>query len=244
MPNNDRIYTMWAHLRHQLTAWNTGGEGIHSPYLFYIVSNLIYDRHTYYSWRDIEAQRKAWRHVSQAGDPLSPRVSQLLFRLTNYLGHVQARPLCILEIGTSVGITTAYLASASSHNRVFTWDKGPVPPTVPQGIWQRLGLHNVQCADCEDTLYIHARELGGADMVYLNAPTTYADYMHHLTCIAGCVRENAMVVVHAPHANREVEQAWREICAHTEVSTSMDLWEVGILFFDPHYLKRNYRLRL
>ena len=44
-------------LKFQLTAWNTGGEGVHSPYLFEWVRMVMSDKHRYYVWKDIEVCR-------------------------------------------------------------------------------------------------------------------------------------------------------------------------------------------
>ena len=36
-------------IKHYLTAWNTGGENIHSPSLFYFVRMILYDKNQYYA---------------------------------------------------------------------------------------------------------------------------------------------------------------------------------------------------
>ena len=46
------------------------------------------------------------------------------------------------------------------------------------------------------------------------------------------------------HYSEEMERAWKELKSDDRVTTSMDLYHVGLLFVDPHYLKRNYRIRL
>ena len=40
-----------------------------------------------------------------------------------------------------------------------------------------------------------------------------------------------------------MESAWRTIAHEEYVSTTMDLFDMGVVFFDPDYLHRNYRLR-
>ena len=52
------LYRAKSWLRHQLTAWNTGGEGVHSPYLFEWVRMVMMDTNSYYKWEEIEACRK------------------------------------------------------------------------------------------------------------------------------------------------------------------------------------------
>ena len=51
------LYRAKSWLRHQLTAWNTGGEGVHSPYLFEWVRMVLHDENAYYAWDKIEEVR-------------------------------------------------------------------------------------------------------------------------------------------------------------------------------------------
>ena len=135
-----------SYLWHFLSAWNTTGEGIHSPYLFELVRFVLRDRNAYYCFSDIERRREmllSCRDVldyvdyGSAGTPEGKHierrvcdiarghleraeVAQMLFRLVNFIGDHEGRPLEILELGTSLGVTTAYLAAVDSRNRVVT----------------------------------------------------------------------------------------------------------------------------
>lgn len=40
-----------------------------------------------------------------------------------------------------------------------------------------------------------------------------------------------------------MEQAWERICKHKEVSATMDLYSMGLVFFDPNFEKKMYRIR-
>ena len=57
MAKNTKIHRILAFLRHRFTSWNTTGEGIHSPYLFYLVRFILRDENTFYSFREIERRR-------------------------------------------------------------------------------------------------------------------------------------------------------------------------------------------
>ena len=150
MAVTNALYRAGSYIRHQLTAWHTGGEGIHSPTLFYLVRMILYDDNAYYAYTRIEQQRAALlqstatvqqvdygtgSEVPQTGTPIAtlrrvadiarthletPKIAQLLYRLVNYLGSVEQKPLTVVELGTSFGITTACLASPSARNTVLT----------------------------------------------------------------------------------------------------------------------------
>ena len=115
-------------------------HGVHSPFVFELLLNTIYNRKDYYSYNRIETMRS---QLLQSDDKLScidlgagsllhkstsrsvkqlvataakpAKFAQLLFRLVNHF-----QPHQVLELGTSLGISTAYLASANSKIKVVT----------------------------------------------------------------------------------------------------------------------------
>ena len=264
------IFRICSYLRHVLTVWNTTGEGIHSPYLFYLVRFLMRDENTYYCFADIERRRdsllacqdsldvvdygsqgspeglQVTRKVSDIarGHLESARIGQLLFRLLVYMGREQNRPLEILELGTSLGVTTSYLGAANRQNKVVTLEGSENVAQVAEQQWRALGLENIVCrvGNIDNTLYIYARE--GLDMAYVDANHTYGATMRYVDYLLPRMAEKGIIVVDDIHYSREMERAWRTLQADERVTTSMDLYHAGLLFVDKHYLKRHYRIRI
>jgi len=56
--------------------------------------------------------------------------------------------------------------------------------------------------------------------------------------------EKGVIVLDDIHYSEEMERAWEELKNDARVTTTMDLYHVGLLFVDPHYLKRHYIIRL
>ena len=270
MAKSTILYRVCAFLRHFFCSWNTTGEGIHSPYLFELVRFVLRDRNAYYCFADIERRREMLlacddtfrvvdfgsagspegklveRRVSEiAKDHLeSPQVGQALFRLVNWLGMHEKRPLQILELGTSLGITTAYLASPDSRNRIMTLEGSEAVLKVAQGVWKTLKLENIEWVqgNIDHTLFGHAREK--VDVAYVDANHTYEATMRYVEFLLPRLTEKGVIVLDDIHYSPEMEQAWTELKADPRVTTSMDLFHAGLLFVDPHYLKRHYVIRL
>ena len=106
-------------------------HGIHSPFVFTLYNEVINKKGNYYSYEKIEQLRKRLllskkeidvtdlgsgksgkRMIGEIGarSAKNAKYSQLLFRLAN-----QFKPDIILELGTSLGISTCYLASANPN---------------------------------------------------------------------------------------------------------------------------------
>jgi predicted O-methyltransferase YrrM len=268
----------WA--KFHLTAWNTGGEGIHSPYLFEWVRMVMSDKHGYYIWKDIERYREclqrdervvefvdygsgaAVQDGSMRADGSAVRsrrvcdiansslarkkYAQMLYRLVNWLG-MQLRKesgLQIVELGTSLGITTAYLAAVDSRDRVITYEGCAAVSAVAKEIWGGLGLTNIECRAGALDVELLGRDLDSVDIVFIDANHTYAGTREYFNVLAKKVHDKSVIVVDDIHYSPEMERAWREICSDSRVTSTMDLYQMGLVFFDPHYWRRNYTMRL
>ena len=279
MKKNVYFYRICSWLKHYLTAWNTGGEGVHSPYLFEWVRMVMSDKHTYYVWEDIEAIREDMLRdqqvvtfvdygsgKGQTGDKANgerrvmdiakrslaqKKYAQMLYRLVNWLGasrSLEFGGLHVLELGTSLGVTTAYLAAVDSRNRVVTCEGCAEVAAVAMRNWDRLGLKNVECRVGEltsDSLQQVVDSLQGKiDVAFVDANHTYAGTREYFNVLAGKVHDKSVIVVDDIHYNAEMEQAWKEICADERVTSTIDLYQMGMVFFDRHYWRRNYIMRL
>ena len=273
-------YRMKAWLKFHLTAWNTGGEGIHSPYLFEWVRMVMSDKHGYYVWKDIERCREglqrdervvefvdygsgaAVQYGSMRADGSAVRsrrvcdiangslarkkYAQMLYRLVNWLGMQlgKERGLQIVELGTSLGITTAYLAAVDSRDRVITYEGCASVSAVAKEIWDGLGLTNIECRVGALDVELLDHDIDRVDVVFIDANHTYASTREYFNVLAKKVHDKSVIVVDDIHYSPEMERAWREICSDSRVTSTMDLYQMGLVFFDPHYWRRNYTMRL
>ena len=275
MKKNAYLYRLRTWLRHYLTAWNTGGEGVHSPYLFEWVRMVMYDKHAYRIWNNIEQVRArmiASREVVEfvdygsgmrllgekasskrlvreiaKGSLAKAKYAQVLFRLVNWLGHQLRKDnegLTLVELGTSLGVTTAYLAGVDTRDKVYTYEGCEAVAKIAKENWKLLGINNIDCRVGAIDEEILRRSLGRVDMAFVDANHTYEASMKYFDVLAEKVHEKSVVVMDDIHHSEEMEKAWKEICADKRVTSTIDLYQMGLVFFDKHYWKRNYRMRL
>ena len=295
MKKNVYLYRVSSWLKHQLTARNTGGHGVHSPYLFEWVGMVMSDKNTYYVWDEIEEIRQEMLKDTRelefvdygSGGPLptSPskgrsanmrrvcdiakgslarrKEAQLLARLVGWLGRPlltspsrggigdeaseDRKGLTIVELGTSLGVTTAYLAAMDSRNKVVTYEGCPAVAEVARANWEKLGLSNIACVVGEitvDSLQLAVDRLSGIDVAFIDANHTCEATLTYFNALASRVHEKSVVVVDDIHYNEDMEKAWKAICADERVTTTMDLYRMGLVFFDKHYWRKHYKMRI
>lgn len=284
------IYRITSWIKHQLTARNTGGHGIHSPYLFEWARMVMRDKNGYYAWRKIEECRakmladksevafedygsgKRVRSLENdanagslalrdkrrvcdiaKGSLARKKYAQMLSRLVNWLetppdlsskGRNSGEGLTIVELGTSLGITTAYMAAVDSRNRVVTYEGSPAVAEIAKANWKALGIKNIECRVGEIDVAKLDEELEQVDVAFVDANHTYASTRAYINILLQKVHAKSVLVVDDIHHSSEMERAWREICADERVTSTMDLYQMGLVFFDKHYWKRHYVMKL
>ena len=189
--------------------------------------------------------------------------AQLLARLVGWLGRPlltspsrggigdeaseDRKGLTIVELGTSLGVTTAYLAAMDSRNKVVTYEGCPAVAEVARANWEKLGLSNIACVVGEitvDSLQFTVDRLSGIDLAFIDANHTCEATLTYFNALASRVHEKSVVVVDDIHYNEDMEKAWKAICADERVTTTMDLYRMGLVFFDKHYWRKHYKMRI
>ena len=81
-------------------------------------------------------------------------------------------------------------------------------------------------------------------MAFIDANHTYAGTRVYFNVLAEKMHEKSVMIVDDIHYNEEMERAWREICEDERVTSTMDLYQMGLVLFDKNYWRKNYKIRL
>ena len=190
------------------------------------------------------------------------KYAQMLARLVNWLGDGRLamgdgrlaigdgrlamgdEQLMVVELGTSLGVTTAYMAAMDKRNKVITYEGCPAVAEIAKENWKALGIKNIDCRVGEITADMLDRDLERVDVAFIDANHTYAGTRAYFNVLAEKVHAKSVIVVDDIHYNKEMEKAWHEICEDERVTSTMDLYQMGLVFFDKDYWKRDYRIRV
>ena len=169
----------------------------------------------------------------------SPRFSRLLYRL---LTHLEAN--YVVELGTSLGVNTLYLSAARPLAQVYTLEGISALADRAEDIFRQQGQSNIRLirGNIDQTLPALLPRLPQVDLAYLDANHRYEPTVRYFEQIVEKVHQRSVIVVDDIYWSKEMQRAWQTIRQHTSVTLSVDLFQVGLVFFQPLSVRQHYTL--
>ncbi|WBO83046.1 O-methyltransferase [Hymenobacter yonginensis] len=258
------VFQALSYLRFLARSGNT--HGLHSPFVFGLYAYVINHTGQFAAFEAIEQRRQELQRSPQtiqvrdfgagshtgagrqrrlqdiARTAAKPRpLAQLLFRLVNHF-----QPRTILELGTSLGLTTAYLAAADSRSRVLTFEGCPATATVARETFAQLELRNIELVEgnLDDTLAPALAALPAPlDFAFFDGNHRYEPTLRYFEQCLPHRTERSVFVLDDIHWSRDMERAWNVIRKHPEVRLTIDLFFIGLVFFRRNQPRQHFRLR-
>lgn len=172
-----------------------------------------------------------------AGKSLAPSaLAQFYARLVKYL-----KAETIIELGTSLGITTLYLA-LRNEAQVVTLEGNKAVADIAMTNFEFFEKKNITVIDgnINQTLKEALFNIRKVDFALMDANHQYEPTINYFDLISKRVKEKSIVVMDDIHRSPEMAKAWQEIIKHELVYGSIDLFRCGVLFFEPSLGKQHF----
>ncbi|MDH6353854.1 putative O-methyltransferase YrrM [Dysgonomonas sp. PH5-45] len=205
-----------------------GGHGVHSPFAYSLITNAINEKKWFYAYEDVPLYLQECKAtIKNKGI----KYNRLVFRLINYFNAKN-----ILEIGSGTGLTTLYATAPSSLIKCTCVESSKKRYTKAQQLysgWNRdINLHTSQLPkidEKQDCVIIDLK----------NNPLTFDAFVLHLFPLC---HEKSFIIIKNIRTKKQYQALWKKLKQTEDVRVSFDLFNIGILFFDKKFYKRNYRL--
>jgi predicted O-methyltransferase YrrM len=253
-------------LRYWFTASNGKGHGVHSPFVFEFITRVLNDATQYECYAPVEALRSqllANETIIQVEDfgagsrsgatklrpvqsiaaaALKPRkFAQLLHRIARYY-----RCENVVELGTSLGVTTSYLASSPSSIQLYTLEGSKAIADLAAGNFSQLGFKDIEqvTGNFDVTLPPLLERVGKIDLFYIDGNHRYEPTIRYFEQAYPHLHEYSIVVFDDIHWSAEMEKAWQQVIADSRITLSIDLFFIGLVFFRKDFkVKQDFVIR-
>ncbi len=148
----------------------------------------------------------------------------------------------IIELGTSLGINTCYLAEANPNGKVFTFEGHPELCHFSRKLFNELEYKNIEQieGDIKKTFPAFLKRIDQVDFLYIDANHSSAALLDYFRLIDTKISEHTIVVIDDIRWSRDMYFGWKVIRKFPRVSHSFDAGNTGYLFFKKGFSKQHY----
>ena len=237
---------------------------IHSPFVYEFCEEVLSDERYFYAFDDIDylryqllsnhqeiqvtdfgagsKQMKTDRRKISAiakNAAVSVSMGKLLFKIIQYY-----KPQTILELGTSLGIATLYLAKANEKAIVHTIEGCPQTAQLAQQHFTALKSTNIHLhkGTFQEQLPKVLNQMQTLDLLYIDGHHEEKATLNYFEQCLNKANEHSIFILDDIHWSEGMESAWKQIKAHPKVQLSIDLFRMGLVFFKKDKVKEDFTL--
>ncbi|MFN5460428.1 MAG: O-methyltransferase [Bacteroidota bacterium] len=228
-------------------------HALHSPFIYDLYTQVILNDENFYAFEKINEIRSkilkdettiefkefgagsrtlsgSKRVVSQIARNgiTKEKYARLLFRIINHYKYKE-----IIEIGTSVGLTTLYLASPSSRAKIFSFEGNDSLINYAKNISITYGAENIEYipGNFDISLLEFIEKSGPIDLIFFDGNHRKKPTLNYFELALKRKHNNSIFIFDDIYWSKEMTEAWSEIKANPEVTIAIDLFQFGLVFF-------------
>lgn len=244
-------------------------HGVHSPFVFDLVTKCFYDKTKYPEYEVLKEYRKsllANENIIEVTDfgagsrvfksnqrkisaiaknaGISPKRAELLFRIVHYF-----QPENSLEIGTSLGLATIALSLGNKNSKVITLEGCPQTMAIAKNQCQLQNLNNIEFVNTKFEDYLKnlqpAPETSGHNpqLIYFDGNHSKNATLEYFQLLLPTITNDSVWIFDDIHWSKDMEEAWKIIKNHPKVTVTIDTFQWGIVFFRSEQEKEHFTIR-
>ncbi len=246
-----QLKTILKYINYRLTSYTE--HDLHSPFLYNFYMELIKNEHPYGDFeilntirkklesdttvikitdlgagsKKLKSNQRAINQIAKHG--IAPKKqAEFLYRLLNKFS-----PATVVELGTSIGLTSLYLAKSSPKATIYTIEGCGNLYQYANALFKQQRANNIQSihGNFDKQFPDVLSDIDALDFLYVDGNHTYEATMAYFEMALKKRNNNSIFVFDDIYWSDDMQKAWKEICNHTEVTLSLDLFYFGIIFF-------------
>ncbi len=165
------------------------------------------------------------------------KYGQLLFRMNRYY-----QPATSIELGTSLGLTSAYLSLANPTGRVFTLEGATEVAKIARGNFDKLKLLNtiLEEGNFDNSLPDLLKNTDSIDFAFIDGNHRMLPTIQYFETLLAKTNNLSIIILDDIHWSADMEKAWDYCKSHASVTLSIDLFFIGILVFRKEIMEKQH----
>lgn len=239
------------YINYRLTSFTE--HDLHSPFLYNFYMELINNPNPFGDFEELNTTRKKLRsnaqtieitdfgvgskklksnkrtikHIAKHGIA-QQKQAEFLYRLLNKFNSKT-----VVELGTSIGLTTLYLSKAVPASKIYTIEGCPNLFKFSKELFKQHQSKNITSINGNfNTEFPKLLDkIETLDLLYIDGNHAYEPTMNYFKMALQKKQASSVFIFDDIDWSNDMQRAWKDICAHHEVTISLDLFFFGIVFF-------------
>ena len=238
-------------------------HGVHSPFVYKLIDECIYCKIKYPELKIIEESRKKLQNSKVsieiadfgAGSKINisksrfvsdiakhsakdAKYGRLLFNLCRYLN-----PKIGIELGTSLGISAMYQTFGADKMQLYTLEGCSNTANIAIYNLKDFPNVNVSVGPFESTLEDILSRICKLDYVFFDGNHQKQPTLDYFNKCLVKKHNDTIFIFDDIHWSEGMEEAWEIIKSHNEVTVTIDMFMVGLVFFRKEQPKEHFIIR-
>lgn len=260
------LFTIFKYIRYILFSSHKTGHGIHSPFVFNLVTRvfrnktdvsivftveslrkkLLSDKREIvvedYGVGSEKKKKKNTRKVSDiTGNSSVPKkYGKLLANMSGEFGSPY-----VIELGTSMGLSTLYMALGNKDAKVITIEGSPEVSKIAETNFAEHGNQNITTliGTFDEVLPGLLFEVKKPGLIFIDGNHRREPVLKYFYQLVENSDENTVIIIDDINHSREMAEAWTTIKKHEKVSITIDIFRMGMVFFREGMTRQDFIIR-
>ena len=242
----------------------TNQHGVHSPFVYQLITKGFYQkidknlkniffkikREMYANKQtivveDFGAGSKVFKNTNRqiskiakiAG--ISNKKATLLIKIVLYF-----KPKNVLEIGTSLGLSTAAIKTGNSTAKIITLEGCAETHRVAKEFFAKNNYKNIQRITGNFEKTLPTIKNNNFDFIYFDGNHTKEATLSYFETCLNSSNNNSIFIFDDIYWSPEMQEAWTIIKAHNAVTVTVDVFYYGLVFFRNEQAKEHFKIRV
>ena len=240
------------YIQHYFAA-KRNGHGVHSPFAYELCEQVFYNHSHFYDFdelkkirttlledeteitiEDFGAGSKTFSSNKRKINDLTKKgtstikQSETLYKLINFLNCKTS-----VELGTSIGLNTLYMANANKNGQVYTIEGSNSLFEFAKTLASKNNINNIEFihSKFDEALPKVLQKINSLDLFYVDGNHTYEATINYFNLALSKKNNTSVFIFDDIYWSKGMTKAWEEIKKHPSVTLSIDTFNFGLVFF-------------
>lgn len=243
---------------------STNQHGVHSPFVFNLVTKCFYDKTFYDSYNsifnykksllknktkikvtDLGAGSQVMKHQERLVSKIAKNAgtttnrAKLIYRITNYF-----KPKNILELGTSLGIATHAMSLGNKKANITSIEGCPETSSFSKAQLTHFKTQNISLITGDFNIEIEKLNTPHYDLIFFDGNHQKEATLHYFETLLKTATNDSVFIFDDIYWSPGMTEAWGIIKSHPKVTVTIDTFFWGFVFFRSEQAEEHFTIRV